>query len=388
MTDEVRIVIDGGYDEINFCNDFNITTLQEAEAALDNIDPLWGQKLAENPYWAGHEAWIRELAESTVKKFKSGEFPLPSTATANGNTTGRIVGQPPASEKSAEEANPPVKPETSEEEGEGDGWLDGLQARLDVAGLAPGVGAAADVLNAGIHLYRGNYAAAGFALFCAIPGFGDAAAVGKLGLRVVKTAERRLASKAIGDAGTIPLPKPTGNFIPKNKEIDLPIPLISGGIIKGISTPAPGPNGRCQLKSYDDADCGEGMDAHHVTPNRVFQLSSRKANELMPGGVPEGDGLTICLETNKFGADAEHNVAHRYYDAMEKELKLDGITSDGLSTLEQIEDAAAEAIEKATGGGAKKMILRSNCAIITRTNMGLMVKRKSEHQNILMVSSI
>lgn len=60
--------------------------------------------------------------------------------------------------------------------------------------------------------------------------------------------------------------------------------MISGGIIKGISTPASGPNGRCQLKPYGDADCGEGMDAHHVTPNRVFQLSSRKANELMPGG--------------------------------------------------------------------------------------------------------
>ncbi|EJE0684259.1 hypothetical protein M4M21_004578 [Salmonella enterica subsp. enterica serovar Alachua] len=82
--------------------------------------------------------------------------------------------------KSAEEATPPVKQETPAEKNEGDGWLDGLQTELDVAGLVPGPGIFPDLLNAGISLCRGSYVEAGFSLFAAIPIAGYAAGAGKL----------------------------------------------------------------------------------------------------------------------------------------------------------------------------------------------------------------
>lgn len=195
INDPARIVITRGYDEQSFCQGHNITTLAEAEAALNNIDQLWIQKAAEYQWPASSEAWYRRLAESTVEKFKSGEFPLPEMTAANGNTTGVVVNQPATPEKSAEEANPPLETETVAEENEGDGWLDGLQTGLDMAGLVPGLGIFPDLLNAGVSLCRGNYVEAGFSLFAAIPVVGDVAGAGKLTYKVGKEVAEEVAEK-------------------------------------------------------------------------------------------------------------------------------------------------------------------------------------------------
>ena len=68
-------------------------------------------------------------------------------------------------------------------------YLDGVQTVLDVAGFLPVVGTAADLVNAGIHLYRGNYAMAAMAGLYAIPLAGDALAAGVKGARLVKGAK-------------------------------------------------------------------------------------------------------------------------------------------------------------------------------------------------------
>ncbi|WP_161487963.1 hypothetical protein, partial [Paenibacillus glacialis] len=56
--------------------------------------------------------------------------------------------------------------------------LDITQVVLDVAGLIPGIGEAADLLNAGIYAARGDYANAALSAAAAIPfvGWGATAA--------------------------------------------------------------------------------------------------------------------------------------------------------------------------------------------------------------------
>ena len=115
---------------------------------------------------------------------------------------------------------------------------------------------------------------------------------------------------------------------------------------------------RCKLKPYNELECDESKckrrDKHHVLPNRAFQPGKRADNLLMPGGVPEDKGLSICLDSNKLGGESEHNVVHKAYSEMEKLLREDPCSLKGLALLEQIEDAAAEAIEEGTDEFCKK----------------------------------
>ncbi len=66
----------------------------------------------------------------------------------------------------------------------GGGWLDGFQLGLDVVGLIPVVGNAADLLNAGISLARGDYIGAGASLAAAAPGAGQGAGLANIGRRL------------------------------------------------------------------------------------------------------------------------------------------------------------------------------------------------------------
>ncbi|SDD44111.1 DUF6443 domain-containing protein [Niabella drilacis] len=58
--------------------------------------------------------------------------------------------------------------------------LDIAQTALDVAGLIPGVGEAADLLNAGIYTLRGDYVNAGLSLAAAVPLIGTVSTGGKM----------------------------------------------------------------------------------------------------------------------------------------------------------------------------------------------------------------
>ena len=77
----------------------------------------------------------------------------------------------------------------------GGGWFDAIHLTLDVIGLIPVVGNAADLLNAGLYAYRGDAANASLSLLAAGPG-GQAATAAKFG--------RRLLSKVCSfEAGTL-----------------------------------------------------------------------------------------------------------------------------------------------------------------------------------------
>ena len=57
---------------------------------------------------------------------------------------------------------------------------------LDVAGFIPGVGAVADLANAGLYAAEGDYLNAGLSLVSAIPGIGDTVALAKKSVNAVK----------------------------------------------------------------------------------------------------------------------------------------------------------------------------------------------------------
>ncbi len=97
------------------------------------------------------------------------------------------------SAKSEEE----MKAETEEKQKiEPESVLDAIQLALDAAGLAPGVGAIPDLLNASISALRGDWGAAGLSVLAAVPVIGDAATAAKFAQKGVKFAKK--ASRSIG----------------------------------------------------------------------------------------------------------------------------------------------------------------------------------------------
>lgn len=90
-------------------------------------------------------------------------------AGANGNTTGKVVGEQAPAGVPAAEANPAVQPETDAEAAFHEKVLDGVQIGLDVVGLIPGVGEIADGTNAVISAFRGDWVGAGLSVAAMIP---------------------------------------------------------------------------------------------------------------------------------------------------------------------------------------------------------------------------
>lgn len=78
-----------------------------------------------------------------------------------------------------------------------DDFLDALQLTLDVAGMAPGVGAVPDLINAGISALRGDWLGAGISLVAAVPGIGDAVGGAKIAHKAAKTAKATKVTKSV-----------------------------------------------------------------------------------------------------------------------------------------------------------------------------------------------
>ncbi len=75
---------------------------------------------------------------------------------------------------------------TLPEDDSSNGFLDGLQSVLDVAGLVPGFGEIADGINAAIYVARGDYANAALSAAAMLPIGGQAATAAKLGMKTSK----------------------------------------------------------------------------------------------------------------------------------------------------------------------------------------------------------
>ena len=116
----------------------------------------------------GGEAYTYKLGGSTAADGMDGQ----TLAWAGGATQSWSEGTPPPMDI------PPPQVDDFE------AGLDKLQEYLDYAGMVPLIGEAADILNAGIHLGRGNYLEAGVSIVSMVP-FGDALKVFRKGGEVV-----------------------------------------------------------------------------------------------------------------------------------------------------------------------------------------------------------
>lgn len=104
-----------------------------------------------------------------------------------------------------------MKAETEEKQKiEPESVLDGIQLALDAAGLAPGVGAIPDLLNASISALRGDWGAAGLSVLAAVPVIGDAATAAKFAQKGVKAA--KAAKKAEMATTTTNIGQPFGTL--------------------------------------------------------------------------------------------------------------------------------------------------------------------------------
>ena len=82
-----------------------------------------------------------------------------------------------------------------------EGFLDGIQTTLDVAGLTPGLGIIPDVLNTGISLFRGDWVGAGANALAAVPIIGQFTKGAQLGVKGVKAADKLIgAGNAVDNA--------------------------------------------------------------------------------------------------------------------------------------------------------------------------------------------
>jgi uncharacterized protein RhaS with RHS repeats len=78
------------------------------------------------------------------------------------------------------------------------GWVHG---GLDLAGWIPGIGEAADLINAGLYALEGDWGNAGISALGTIPGLGDAAKAERIGKRAKDLAEEWLPSNALYNRG-------------------------------------------------------------------------------------------------------------------------------------------------------------------------------------------
>jgi len=111
-----------------------------------------------------------------------------------GNTMGWVIYQGPGggAPNAGGDTNPPVVPETPEEEQaarEKRGlWAlisDEVHGTLDGLGFIPGVGIFADLANAGIYAVEGNLGMAALSAVAAAPGIGDGIKAGAMAAKPV-----------------------------------------------------------------------------------------------------------------------------------------------------------------------------------------------------------
>jgi hypothetical protein len=96
-----------------------------------------------------------------------------------GNTTGRAVGQPPASQIPASKANADVEPETPKEKGLWEKASPWVHGGLGILSFVPGLSVVTGGLDAGIYAAEGDYVEAGLSAAAMIPGGKIATTVGK-----------------------------------------------------------------------------------------------------------------------------------------------------------------------------------------------------------------
>ena len=162
----------------------------------------------------------------------------------------------------------------------GFGFMDLVHGALDVAGFIPGVGAVADLLNAGVYALEGNYAEAAFALAAAVPGVGDAAKAARMAREGAEMLARH-GDELLAVGARVPVSRltppsrpPGGNVYYHGTDIDSATRLFGGEPLDASRSAAlhtDGPGGFHLATDVGDAEFfavrnGQGgVLAYHVT---------------------------------------------------------------------------------------------------------------------------
>jgi len=187
---------------------------------------------------------------------------------------------------------------TLPEDDSSNGFLDGFQTVLDIAGLVPGFGEIADGINAAIYVARGDYANAALSAAAMIPIGRQAATAAKLGM---KSAD--VAKTAVKNADEV------------------------GGAIKGKSLlPDEGDVGTYK-DLIDVGSKGDNITPHHM-PSDKFMKSKGGDN------YKYNDGVAMNMEQPHPGKGGRHRDTATYNNNMtkaEKEAYLNLSPRDALA---------------------------------------------------------
>ena len=253
---------------------------------------------------------IVHVSETDMATVKPNHF---GTKGPIGNTTGIIL--PDTAPNPNGNSAPPIVP-TKKEEGWWKRWgSDWTHGALDVLGFVPVLGAIPDVINAGVYGLEGDYVQAGISLVAAVPGAGDAVAAGNIGVKVGKQVAKKIEKetaeqieKRLAKEAAEKLEKEAAE---KAAKAEKEAAAKKGGKDKG--------DPRCILRPYrvNGVDtCKPNRTGHHVVPDRVFRTGSRGSARIA-GGVPEDDGLVICVDGANLDRSKEHGQIHALYDKAE-----------------------------------------------------------------------
>ncbi len=189
-----------------------------------------------------------------------------------------------------------------------EGALDWIQGGLDVAGLIPGVGEAADGLNALLSLGRGNPLEAALSGISMIPAAGDA--VGKTGKVVLKVLDPVMDMIKAGDKAADIIKKIGPEKIKKAKKA---FELLKDTMVKYK------PKLEAGFAAVKKADLGEvekllGIEIPGIAKEKAQELLQKASDNLNPEGIAK---VVDFLSNMDLGGDEESKE-----DSEESEEKL------------------------------------------------------------------
>ena len=300
--------------------------LQQGENGGVQVDAFWRDATGKEIH-DSKELNEDEYETLRTRYLKSEQATLPPfNSFKSGNTVGRVVGETAPAAVPATQANPPIEAETEEEGITGEQVLDGIQLGLDVVGLIPVIGEAADIISAGISLARGDYVGAGLSLLSAIPFVGYAGSAGKAARYGAKMAE---ASGKAGKEAVDIATKKTGGKTKGTKKTD-PCAALQNGIpgngYRG------GKHGKIKKggKSYDP-----NRESHHTPADSAYSQVNGKR-------VSSNAKPSIQLDVEDHKKTASWGSEGKAYRALQSKSMQGGKSGYRAAMMMDIEDVRSK----------------------------------------------
>ncbi len=201
-------------------------------------------------------------------------------------------------------------------------WKDSIHTGLDVAGMVPVVGEAADGANALIYLAEGDVLNAGISGAALIPIGGQAATGGRLGYKGGKAVAKELGQEAIQKTGqeaaqqaTKELEQDTLGQVEREAAAKTHEAAKSGGA--GGGSGGGGGDGLKIVRLPQGGSYKELRRAHKGTGKQAHHMPAKSASSL-----PEQDGPAIIMEADDHALTAsfDQRAGSKEYRAMQQGL--------------------------------------------------------------------